>query len=56
MHGASNVADEKLQSIRIGDSSFDKTSNSITGMLDFHHKPNTTPVILDPKTGAITAR
>ncbi|HZD99379.1 MAG TPA: alkaline phosphatase family protein [Micromonosporaceae bacterium] len=38
---------------RLGDSSFDKSSNSITGMLDFHHKPNTTPVILDPATGAV---
>jgi phospholipase C len=40
---------------RIGDSSFDKSSNSITGMLDFNHKPNTTPVILDPSTGAVTS-
>jgi phospholipase C len=40
---------------RIGDSSFDKSSKSITGMLDFNHKPNTTPVILDPSTGAVTS-
>jgi len=40
---------------RIGDSSFDKSSNSITGMLDFNHKPSTTPVLLDPSTGAVTS-
>ena len=40
---------------RIGDSSFDKSSNSITNMLDFKHKPNTTPVILDPATGAVAS-
>ena len=38
---------------RIGDSSFDKSSNSIAGMLDFKHKPDTTPLILDPATGAV---
>jgi phospholipase C len=38
---------------RIGDGSYDKSSNSITSMLDFKHRPNTTPVILDPTTGAV---
>jgi phospholipase C len=38
---------------KLGDSSFDNRSNSIAGMLDFKHRPNTTPVILDPTTGAV---
>jgi phospholipase C len=38
---------------KLGDSSFENRSNSIAGMLDFKHRPNTTPVILDPTTGAV---
>ncbi|HEU0238247.1 MAG TPA: alkaline phosphatase family protein [Micromonosporaceae bacterium] len=39
----------------IGDSSFDRRSNSVAGMLDFHQRPNTRPVILDPTTGAVVS-
>jgi phospholipase C len=38
---------------RIGDFSADKWAGSLNGMLDFHGRPNTRPVILDEKTGAV---
>jgi phospholipase C len=37
----------------IGDASLDSKAGSLTGMLDFRHHPNTRPVLLDPKTGAV---
>jgi phospholipase C len=41
---------------RIGDHSYDSRAGSLTSMLDFHHWPNPKPVLLDPKTGAVTSR
>jgi len=41
---------------KIGDHSFDTTSNSISGMLDFKHRPNVKPVILNPATGAVAKK
>ena len=38
---------------RIGDSSFDARAGSLGGMLDFRGRPNTGPVLLDEKTGAV---
>jgi phospholipase C len=39
---------------RIGDGSFDASAGKLTNMFNFHQKPNTKPVLLDPKTGAVT--
>jgi phospholipase C len=38
---------------RIGDASFDTRAGSLGGMLDFRARPNTRPVLLDQKTGAV---
>ena len=38
---------------RIGDHSYDSRAGTLTGMLDFRHRPDTTPLVLDPKTGAV---
>jgi phospholipase C len=38
---------------RIGDSSADKFAGSLNGMLDFRGRPDTRPLILDEKTGAV---
>jgi phospholipase C len=38
---------------RIGDHSYDSTSGSLAGMFNFWQRPNTTPVLIDPKTGAV---
>jgi phospholipase C len=38
---------------RIGDSSADQFAGSLNGMLDFRGRPNTKPLILDEKTGAV---
>ena len=38
---------------RIGDSSFDARAGSLGGMVDFRGRPNTGPVLLDEKTGAV---
>ena len=32
------------------------TENSISGMLDFKHRPNVKPVILNPATGAVAKK
>jgi phospholipase C len=40
---------------RIGDSSYDTRAASLLGLFDFASRPHTTPVLLDPKTGAITS-
>ncbi|BCJ35207.1 phospholipase C [Actinocatenispora thailandica] len=39
---------------RIGDHSFDSRAGSLAGMLDFRRRPDTRPLILDPRTGAVT--
>ncbi len=36
---------------QIGDQSFDAKAGSINGMFNFSAKPDTTPLLLDPKTG-----
>ncbi len=38
---------------RIGDSSFDAWAGNMTGMFDFRHGPDSTPLLLDPKSGAL---
>jgi phospholipase C len=38
---------------RIGGTSFDARAGSLTTMLDFRHHPDTRPLILDEKTGAV---
>lgn len=38
----------------IGDASYDAQAGSLTGMLDFHHRPDARPVLLNPTTGAVT--
>ncbi|WP_328328630.1 alkaline phosphatase family protein [Kribbella sp. NBC_00382] len=38
----------------IGDASYDAQARSLTGMLDFHHRPDARPVLLNPTTGAVT--
>jgi phospholipase C len=40
---------------RIGDHSFDSRAGSLAGMFDFWQRPDTKPLILDPKTGAVTS-
>lgn len=37
---------------RIGDSSYDSRANSLSNMVDFHHRPSAGPLTLDPATGA----
>ncbi|GIH19287.1 phospholipase C [Rugosimonospora africana] len=39
---------------RVGDGSFDASSGTLNNLFNFHQKPNTKPVLLDPKTGAVT--
>ena len=41
---------------RIGDHSFDASTNSISNMFDFWTRPNTKPLILDPTTGAVVTK
>jgi phospholipase C len=38
---------------RIGDYSFDTKAGSLDSMLNFHSRPNTKPVLLNPTTGAV---
>jgi phospholipase C len=38
---------------RIGDASYDSRAGSLTGMLDLRGRPDTRPVLLDEKTGAV---
>ncbi len=38
---------------RVGDGSFDASSGTLNNLFNFHQKPNTKPVLLDPKTGAV---
>ena len=45
------IEDNWLNGTRIGDGSFDATSNSIATMLDFNAQPNGCRVILDDTTG-----
>jgi phospholipase C len=45
------IEDNWLKSKRLGQGSFDAISNSITGMLDFQHKPRLERLILDDSTG-----
>jgi phospholipase C len=40
---------------RIGDHSFDAVAGSLAGMFDFRQRPDTRPLILDPKTGAVVS-
>jgi phospholipase C len=37
----------------IGDASYDARAGSLTGMLDFHHRPDARTVLLNPTTGAV---
>ncbi|MGW7681964.1 phospholipase C [Kribbella sp. NPDC054772] len=39
---------------KIGDHSFDERAGSLNSMFSFRAHPNTRPLILDPKTGAVT--
>jgi phospholipase C len=51
------IEDNWLGGKRISDS-FDATSGSLDangGVLDFHGKPNLTPLILNPTTGAVVS-
>jgi phospholipase C len=41
---------------RIGGASFDAVAGSLKHMFDFEQRPNTTPLILDTKTGAVQSR
>jgi phospholipase C len=41
---------------RIGDSSFDAKANSISGMFSFTKAPHTTPILLNPSTGAVVKK
>jgi len=41
---------------RIGNGSYDKLAGSLTSMLNFHQFPDTRPLILDPKTGAVVSK
>jgi phospholipase C len=41
---------------RIGDGSFDASAGKLTNMFNFNQLPNTKPVILDPKTGAVVKK
>jgi len=38
---------------RIGGTSFDQTAGSINSMFDFHQRPDTDPLVLNPTTGAV---
>jgi phospholipase C len=40
---------------RIGDHSFDERAGSLNGMFNFHQRPDTKPLILDPKSGAVVS-
>jgi phospholipase C len=40
---------------RLGSDSFDATSNPLDHMFDFRQRPNTKPLILDTKTGAVVS-
>jgi phospholipase C len=40
---------------RIGDHSFDSRAGSLTGMFDFWQRPDTRPLILDPRSGAVVS-
>ncbi|MGA8116249.1 MAG: alkaline phosphatase family protein [Actinocatenispora sp.] len=46
--------EENWRANQIGDHSFDGRAGSMAGAFDFRHRPNTKPLILDPKTGAVT--
>jgi phospholipase C len=41
---------------RLGNGSYDKLAGTLTNMLNFHQFPDTRPLILDPKTGAVVHR
>jgi len=41
---------------RIGNGSYDKLAGTLTTMFNFHEEPNTRPLILDPKTGAVVSK
>ena len=38
---------------QIGGTSFDQTAGSINSMFDFHQRPDTDPLVLNPTTGAV---
>ncbi|HEY1571372.1 MAG TPA: alkaline phosphatase family protein [Pseudonocardiaceae bacterium] len=40
---------------RLGNGSFDSIAGSLDSMFNFHGKPNTTPLILNTKTGAVVS-
>ncbi len=52
------IEDNWLHGARLGGGSYDAISGSLDasgGVLDFHVRPNLTPLILDPTTGAVVS-